>query len=310
MTTPKGWPIGILRAKADYAAKGTAIVGRTSVGIRCLPLKLLNQLKFPDHPCPRRRNHADSKTGFQKICFPRLLHWSVSGRCACQILALDNLKLKKRRSLPMLLPNTTKHRRNIKDVYEKNGGRCRRSKPTHQQIRIFSSQLTKIKQAGPELIFLPKLLQRKCHCNPQAKTPRASPYRLSVPIPGVRRTCVKLCGKDLHDYYFEHALCRTHRRIATKKFIATIRRIWNTRRMTCARPISFGLPVAALKTAGKNDRQAVRTLWPEFRNMKRDRTCNQEAPAPVLRAPDLKIKGWSYMVWMPHDRLVKKAHIK
>jgi len=98
----KGWPIGILRAKADYAAKGYSD-SRPNVSRYTLPaLKLLNQLKLSWSPLVTARKPRWTPNGGSKKYVFRLLHWSVSGRCACQF-ALDTSSWRRRRFFTMLL---------------------------------------------------------------------------------------------------------------------------------------------------------------------------------------------------------------
>jgi len=116
--------------------------------------------------------------------------------------ALDNLKLRRRRFFTTLLPNTTKASpKFLRTSMRKMEARWSRLKPTPPTIRIFSSQLTKIKQAAPELIFLPNYYSEVPLQIQQAK-------RLGITVPFIgsdswgSEELVKLCGKDCNDYYF------------------------------------------------------------------------------------------------------------
>ena len=74
--------------------------------------------------------------------------------------ALDNLKRRRRRFFMMSLPNTTKASPKFsRKLIEKNGGEVVAFETYTTNDKDFSSQLTKIKQAAPELYFPAQLLQ-------------------------------------------------------------------------------------------------------------------------------------------------------
>ena len=92
----------------------------------------------------------------------------------------------------------------------------------------FSSQLTKIKKAEPEIIFLPNYYSEVPLQIQQAK-------RLGINVPFIgsdswgSEELVKLCGKDCNDYYFS-----THYAADASQPPKSLLRI--TRPNTAARP--------------------------------------------------------------------------
>ena len=144
----------------------------------------------------------DSKTGASKkyvfrACFIDPFQGGVLAK-----FALDNLKLKKAAVLYDVASEYNKGIAEIfKEVYEKNGGKVVAFETYTTNDKDFSSQLTKIKKAAPDIIFLPNYYSEVPLQIQQAK-------RLGITVPFIgsdswgSEELVKLCGKDCNDYYF------------------------------------------------------------------------------------------------------------
>ncbi|HPE07783.1 MAG TPA: ABC transporter substrate-binding protein, partial [Smithellaceae bacterium] len=144
----------------------------------------------------------DSRTGAsKKYVFRACFIDPFQGRVLAKF-ALDNLKLKK---AAVLYDVASEYNKGIaeffKEVYEQNGGKVVAFETYTTNDKDFSSQLTKIKQAGPDVIFLPNYYSEVPLQIQQAK-------RLGITVPFIgsdswgSEELVKLCGKDCNDYYF------------------------------------------------------------------------------------------------------------
>jgi branched-chain amino acid transport system substrate-binding protein len=241
----------------------------------------------------------DSKTGASKkyvfrACFIDPFQGGVLAK-----FALDNLKLKKAAVLYDVASEYNKGIAEIfKEVYEKNGGEVVAFETYTTNDKDFSSQLTKIKQAAPELIFLPNYYSEVPLQIQQAK-------RLGITVPFIgsdswgSEELVKLCGKDCNDYYFSTHYAADSASDATKKFIASYKAKYGTTPDDVAALTydSFGLLWQALKTAGKNDRQAVRDALakiPRYEGVTGNMQFKEGSGDPVKSAVILKIKDGKF----------------
>jgi branched-chain amino acid transport system substrate-binding protein len=123
----------------------------------------------------------------------------------------------------------------------------------------FSGQLTKIKKAGPDVIFLPNYYSEVPLQIQQAK-------RLGITVPFLgsdswgSAELLKLCGKECDGYYFStHYAADAATPVATK-FIQAFQAKYNGLPDDVAALTydAFGLLWQAIKSAGSIDRQAVR----------------------------------------------------
>lgn len=241
----------------------------------------------------------DSKTGASKkyvfrACFIDPFQGGVLAK-----FTLDNLKLKKAAVLYDVASEYNKGIAEIfKDVYEKNGGAVVAFETYTTNDKDFSSQLTKIKKAGPEVIFLPNYYSEVPLQIQQAK-------RLGITVPFIgsdswgSEELVKLCGKECNDYYFSTHYAADAASEATKKFIASYKAKYNTTPDDVAALTydSFGLLWQALKTAGKNDRQAVRDALaqiPQYEGVTGNMQFKEGSGDPVKSAVILKIKDGKF----------------
>jgi len=241
----------------------------------------------------------DSKTNASKkyvfrACFIDPFQGGVLAK-----FALNDLKLKKAAVLYDVASEYNKGIAEIfKDVYEKNGGKIVAFETYTTNDKDFSSQLTKIKQAAPEVIFLPNYYSEVPLQIQQAK-------RLGITAPFIgsdswgSEELVKLCGKDCNDYYFSTHYAADSASDTTKKFIDNYKAKYGTTPDDVAALTydSFGLLWQALKTAGKNDRQAVRDALakiPQYEGVTGNMQFKEGSGDPVKSAVILKIKDGKF----------------
>ncbi len=241
----------------------------------------------------------DSKTSAsKKYVFRACFIDPFQGRVVAKF-ALDNLQLKKAAVLYDVASEYNKGIAEIfKQVYEQNGGKVVAFETYTTNDKDFSSQLTKIKQTAPDVIFLPNYYSEVPLQIQQAK-------RLGITVPFIgadawgSEELVKLCGKDCNDYYFSTHYAADAATDTTKKFIAGFKAKYGTTPDDVAALTydSFGLLLQALKTAGKNDRQAVRDALakiPQYEGVTGNMQFKEGSGDPVKSAVILKIKDGKF----------------
>ena len=241
----------------------------------------------------------DSKTNASKkyvfrACFIDPFQGGVLAK-----FTLDNLKLKKAAVLYDVASEYNKGIAEIfKDVYEKNGGKIVAFETYTTNDKDFSSQLTKIKKAVPDIIFLPNYYSEVPLQIQQAK-------RLGITTPFIgsdswgSEELVKLCGKDCNDYYFSTHYAADSASDTTKKFIANYKAKYGTTPDDVAALTydSFGLLWQAFKTAGRNDREAVRDALariPQYEGVTGNMQFKEGSGDPIKSAVILKIKDGKF----------------
>jgi branched-chain amino acid transport system substrate-binding protein len=241
------------------------------------------------------RTTLDSRTGLsKKYVFRSCFIDPFQGRVVAKFV-LENLKLKK---AAVLYDVASEYNKGIaeffKDVYEQNGGKVVSFETYTTGDKDFSSQLTKIKESGPEIIFLPNYYSEVPLQIQQAK-------RLGISVPFIgsdswgSEELLKLCSEDCNDYYFSTHYAADAATEATKKFIAGYKTKYGTTPDDVAALTydSFGLLWEALKTAGKNDRQAVRDAMagiPQYEGVTGNMQFKEGSGDPIKSAVILKIK--------------------
>jgi branched-chain amino acid transport system substrate-binding protein len=241
----------------------------------------------------------DSKTGAsKKYVFRSCFIDPFQGRVVARF-TLENLKLKKAAVLYDVASEYNKGIAEIfKEAYEKNGGKIVAFETYTTNDKDFSSQLTKIKKAKPEVIFLPNYYSEVPLQIQQAK-------RLGISVPFIgsdswgSEELLKLCGKDCDNYYFSTHYAADAATPATKKFIESYKAKYNATPDDVAALTydSFGLLLEALKTAGKNDRQAVRDALakiPQYEGVTGSMQFKEGSGDPIKSAVILKIKDGKF----------------
>jgi len=241
----------------------------------------------------------DSRTGAsKKYVFRACFIDPFQGRVVAKF-ALENLKLKK---AAVLYDVASEYNKGIaeffKQVYEQDGGQVVAFETYTTGDKDFSSQLTKIKDAGPELVFLPNYYSEVPLQIQQAK-------RLGISVPFIgsdswgSEELLKLCGADCNGYYFSTHYAADAATETTTKFIAAYKARYNATPDDVAALTydSFGLLFQALKTAGKNDRQAVRDALaaiPQYAGVTGNMQFKEGSGDPVKSAVILNIKDGKF----------------
>jgi branched-chain amino acid transport system substrate-binding protein len=174
--------------------------------------------------------------------------------------ALENLKARKAAVLYDVASDYNKGiAEYFKTTFEQSGGQVVAFETYTTNDKDFSGQLTKIKKAGPDVIFLPNYYSEVPLQIQQAK-------RLGITVPFLgsdswgSAELLKLCGKECDGYYFStHYAADAATPVATK-FIQAFQTKYNGLPDDVAALTydAFGLLWQAIKSAGSIDRQAVR----------------------------------------------------
>ena len=241
----------------------------------------------------------DSRTGAsKKYVFRSCFIDPFQGRVVAKFV-LDNLKLKKAAVLYDVASEYNKGIAEIfREVYEQNGGSIVAFETYTTNDKDFSSQLTKIKKAEPEIIFLPNYYSEVPLQIQQAK-------RLGITVPFVGADAwgsaelTKLCGADCDGYYFSTHYAADAATEATKKFIAGYKAKYGTTPDDVAALTydSFGLLWKALGTAGRKDRQAVRDALakiPQYEGVTGNMQFKEGSGDPIKSAVILKIRDGKF----------------
>lgn len=174
--------------------------------------------------------------------------------------ALDNLGAK---NAAVLYDIASDYNKGIaeffKKTFEENGGTVVSFETYTTNDKDFTAQLTKIKDANPDVIFLPNYYSEVPLQIQQAK-------RLGITVPFLgsdswgSAELINLCGADCESYYFSTHYAADNATPVAKGFIdAYAAKYGNTPDDVAALTYdSFGLLWQALQSAGKVDREAVR----------------------------------------------------
>jgi len=174
--------------------------------------------------------------------------------------AIDNLKAKKAAVLYDVASEYNKGIAEIfKETFEQGGGKIVAFETYTTNDKDFSGQMTKIRSAAPDMIFLPNYYSEIPLQIQQAK-------RLGITVPFVgsdswgSQELLKLCGKDCEGYYFSTHYAADAATPAATKFIERFKARYASVPDDVAALTydSFGLLWQALKTADKLDRVAIR----------------------------------------------------
>jgi branched-chain amino acid transport system substrate-binding protein len=248
----------------------------------------------------------DSKTNAsKKYVFRACFIDPFQGRVVAKFV-LDNLKLKKAAVLYDVASEYNKGIAEIfKEVYEQNGGKVVAFETYTTNDKDFSSQLTKIKKAAPQIIFLPNYYSEVPLQIQQAK-------RLGINVPFIgsdswgSEELLKLCGKDCNDYYFSTHYAADAATPVTKKFIEDYKAKYGSTPDDVAALTydSFGLLFQALKTAGIKDRQALRDALakiPQYDGVTGSMQFKEGSGDPIKSAVILKIRDGKF-VWFANAK--------
>jgi branched-chain amino acid transport system substrate-binding protein len=243
----------------------------------------------------------DAKSGApKKYVFRACFIDPFQGRVIAKF-TLDNLNLKK---AAVLYDVASEYNKGIaeffKETYEKNGGKVVAFETYTTNDKDFSAQLTKIKRARPEVIFLPNYYSEVPLQIQQAK-------RLGINVPFIgsdswgSEEMIKLCGTDCEGYYFSTHYAADAATAVTRKFIDSYKARYGATPDDVAALTydSFGLLFQALRSAGKMDRQAIRDALakiPKYEGVTGLMQFQEGSGDPIKSAVILKIKDGKF-IW-------------
>jgi len=202
----------------------------------------------------------DAKTGQPKqytfrTCFTDTFEGSVLGK-----FAIENLSAKKAAVLFDLSADVLEVQSKLfRESFEKAGGKVVAFETYTAGDKDFSAQLTKIKAANPDIIFLPSY-----YTDVPLQVGQAHRLGITVPFLGSdawsSEELVGMCGKECEGYYFFNHYSPETTNPDTVKFIASYKAAFSKVPDDVAALAYDSVKVLAraISAAGKLDRQAVR----------------------------------------------------
>ena len=182
----------------------------------------------------------------------------------------------------------------FRESFERLGGKVVAFETYTTGDKDFSAQLTKIKDAKPQVVFLPNYYSEVPLQVQQAK-------RLGIDVPFIGSDSwgsdelLKLGGADMNGYFFSTHYSADNAAPAAKKFLQDYEATYGAKPDDVAALTydAFGLLFGAIRTAGKADREAVRaalSTLAEYRGVTGDLQFRADSRDPVKSAVILQIR--------------------
>ena len=202
----------------------------------------------------------DARTGEPKnyvfrACFTDVFEGYILGK-----FAAGNLGIKRAAILFDVASEVLKSQSELfKSSFEKNGGTVVAYETYTTGDKDFSAQLTKMKNASPQIVFLPSY-----YTDVPLQVQQAHRLGINVPFLGSdawsTEELIKMCGGECEGFYFCNHYSPDTKNPATRKFIETYTaRYGKTPDDVAALTYdAFGLLREAVVNSGRLDRQAVR----------------------------------------------------
>jgi branched-chain amino acid transport system substrate-binding protein len=190
----------------------------------------------------------------------------------------------------------------FKETFEKNGGKVVAFETYTTNDKDFSGQLTKIRKASPDIIFLPNYYSEIPLQIQQAK-------RLGIEVPIVgsdswgSQELLKLCGKDCEGCYFSTHYAADAATPVAAKFIEVFKAKYKVMPDDVAALTydSFGLLWQAIKGANRIDRQAIRDALagiPRYEGVTGNMQFKEGSGDPIKSAVILRIKDGKFVYFV------------
>lgn len=241
----------------------------------------------------------DAKTGApKKYIFRSCFTDPFQGRVVARF-ALETLKAKK---AAVLYDVASEYNKGIAEIFkaafEEKGGKLVAFETYTTNDKDFSAQLTKIRKAGPDVVFLPNY-----YSEVPLQVQQAHRLGLAVPFLGSdswgSEELLKLAGKEVEGYYFSTHYAADSAAPAATKFIQAYKaRYGSTPDDVAALTYdAFGLLFQALRSAGKVDRQAVRDALakiPGYEGVTGTMQFREGSGDPIKSAVILRIKDGKF----------------
>ena len=210
--------------------------------------------------------------------------------------ALDNLQAK---NAAVLYDVASDYNKGIaeyfKQTFEENGGKVVAFETYTTGDKDFTAQLTKIKDANPDVIFLPNYYSEVPLQIQQA-------HRLGITVPFLgsdswgSSELLGLCGTECEGYYFSTHYAADNATPVAKKFIDAYNATYGNVPDDVAALTydSFGLLWKAIQTACSTDRQAIRDALakiPSYDGVTGNMQFQEGSGDPIKSAVILQVKG-------------------
>jgi len=202
----------------------------------------------------------DSRTGEPKnyvfrACFTDVFEGHILGK-----FAAGNLGVKRAAILFDVASEVLKSQSELfKNSFEKSGGTVAAYETYTTGDKDFSAQLTKIKNAAPQIVFLPSY-----YTDVPLQVQQAHRLGINVPFLGSdawsTEELIKMCGSDCEGFYFCNHYSPDTKNPATRRFIETYTAKYGKTPDDVAALTydAFGLLRQAIVNSGTLDRQTVR----------------------------------------------------
>ncbi len=219
-----------------------------------------------------------------------------------RVLAKFALETLRARKAAVLFDVASEYNKGIAEIFretfEQAGGKIVAFETYTTNDKDFSGQMTKIKNAAPDVIFLPNYYSEIPLQIQQAK-------RLGITVPFVgsdswgSQELLKLCGDACEGYYFSTHYAADAATPAATKFIEDFKGAYGSVPDDVAALTydSFGLLAQALKTARKLDRDAIRDALasiPLYEGVTGNMQFREGSGDPVKSAVIVKITGGKF----------------
>jgi branched-chain amino acid transport system substrate-binding protein len=214
--------------------------------------------------------------------------------------ALDQLKATK---AAVLYDVASEYNKGIaeffKQTYEENGGTVVAFETYTTGDKDFSAQLSKIKEAAPEVIFLPNY-----YSEVPLQIQQAHSLGITAPFLGSdswgSAELLTLCGADCEGYYFSTHYAADNATPVAKEMIDAYKAKYGKTPDDVAALTydAFGLLWEALQSAGKVDRQAVRDALakiPNYEGVTGTMQFKEGSGDPIKSAVILQIKNGAFV---------------
>lgn len=214
--------------------------------------------------------------------------------------AYENLKAKKAAVLYDVASDYNKGIAEVfKENYERLGGKVAAFETYTTNDKDFSAQLTKIKNAAPDVIFLPNYYSEVPLQVQQA-------HRLGIKVPFIgsdswgSNELLNLGGAELEGFYFSTHYAADNASPVAVMFIEGYTKKYGSAPDDVAALTydAFGLFLTALKSAKSPDSKAVRdalAVLPEYKGVTGDMKFLQGSGDPIKSAVILQIKGGKFV---------------
>ena len=212
----------------------------------------------------------DSRTGEPKnyvfrACFTDVFEGHILGK-----FAAGNLGVKRAAILFDVASEVLKSQSELfKNSFEKSGGTVAAYETYTTGDKDFSAQLTKIKNAAPQIVFLPSY-----YTDVPLQVQQAHRLGINVPFLGSdawsTEELIKMCGSDCEGFYFCNHYSPDTKNPATRRFIETYTAKYGKTPDDVAALTydAFGLLRQAIVNSGTLDRQTVRDSLAKIKEYK------------------------------------------